>query len=53
MWTARERIEEAKSTGAQALVSACGWCEGSFLEAMTDGDRLRVYDIVQLVERAI
>src|SRR4030043_1204617 len=26
-WTATERILEAKSTGAGAIVSACSWCE--------------------------
>jgi len=32
-WTAQERIQEARETGAEALVSACGWCERSFLDA--------------------
>ena len=36
-WTATERIEEAKSTGADAIVSACPWCERNFLDA-TAGD---------------
>ena len=26
-WTAQERIEEAESTGAEAMVTACPWCE--------------------------
>ncbi len=25
-WTARDRLEEAKATGAEALVTACPWC---------------------------
>ena len=33
-WTAIERIEEAKSTGADAIVSACPWCERNFLDAI-------------------
>ena len=28
-----ERIEEAKSTGADAIVSACPWCERNFIDA--------------------
>ena len=37
-WTATERIEEAKSTGAEAIVSACPWCERNFIDAIkTDG----------------
>jgi Fe-S oxidoreductase len=53
-WTAIERIEEAKSTGAEALVTACPWCEKTFNEAVKEsGSSLKVYDIVELVERAI
>jgi Fe-S oxidoreductase len=53
-WTATERIEEAKSTGAEAIVTACPWCEKTFNEAVREsGTGLRVYDIVELVERAI
>jgi Fe-S oxidoreductase len=53
-WTAAERIEEAKSTGAEALISACGWCERNFLDAIkANGDKVKVYDIVDLVRQAI
>jgi Fe-S oxidoreductase len=53
-WTAIERIEEAKSTGAEALVTACPWCVRTFNEAVkASGSSLKVYDIVELVERAI
>jgi Fe-S oxidoreductase len=53
-WTALERIEEAKSTGAEAIVTACPWCELNFNNAIkTSGSNLKVYDIVELVEQAI
>jgi Fe-S oxidoreductase len=53
-WTARERIEEAESTGADALVSACPKCERNFAAAIAaTGSRLKVYDVVELFERAI
>jgi Fe-S oxidoreductase len=53
-WTAMERIEEAGSTGAEAIVTACPWCEKTFNEAIKDnGNGLKVYDIVELVEQAI
>jgi len=53
-WTATERITEAKATGAEALVSACPWCERSFLDALGAlGDPLQVYDIVDLVQKAV
>jgi Fe-S oxidoreductase len=28
-WTARERIEEAKDTGASMIVTSCPWCESN------------------------
>ena len=53
-WTARERIEEAESTGAEAMVTACAGCEKSFSKAIdATGSRLQVYDIVELVEKAL
>jgi Fe-S oxidoreductase len=54
LWTARERIEEAASTGAEALVTACPWCEKNFKDAVAaSGSRLKVYDIVELVANAL
>lgn len=54
LWTAMERIEEAKTTGAEAIVTACAWCERSFLDAInSNGEKMKVYDIVELVQQAI
>jgi Fe-S oxidoreductase len=53
-WTARKRIDEAVSTGTEAIVTACPWCEKTFNEAIKEsGSSLKVYDIVELVEKAI
>ena len=53
-WTAQKRIDEAVSTGAEAIVTACPWCEKTFNEAIKEsGSSLKVYDIVELVEKAI
>jgi Fe-S oxidoreductase len=53
-WTAKKRIDEAVSTGAEALVSACPWCEKTFNAALKEsGADLKVYDIVELVAKAI
>lgn len=53
-WTAGERIEEAKATGAEALVTACGWCERNFLDsAEATGEPIAVLDVLELVERAL
>ena len=54
MWTAKERIREAASTGAEAIVTACPWCEKTFNGAIKQsGSSLKVYDIVELVAKAI
>jgi Fe-S oxidoreductase len=53
-WTAQKRIEEAVSTGAEAMVTACPWCEKTFNEAIkASGSSLKIYDIVELVEKAL
>jgi Fe-S oxidoreductase len=53
-WTAQERIEEAVSTGAEAIVTACPWCEKTFNETINgNGTGLKVYDVVELVGKAI
>jgi len=53
-WTAAERIAEAKATGAEALVSACPWCETNFSDAISAlGEPMQVYDIVDLVQKAM
>lgn len=52
--TALERIEEAKATGAEAMVTTCPWCVANFNDAIEEsGDTFKIYDIVELVQRAI
>ena len=52
-WTATERIAEARSTGAQAIVSACPWCERNFMDVLKGNGDMRVYDVLELVQQAI
>jgi Fe-S oxidoreductase len=53
-WTARERIAEAESTGAEAIVTACPGCEQSFKDAIKEsGSSLKVYDVVELLAKAV
>ncbi len=53
-WTAAERLEEAASTGAEAIVSASPWSEKLFSEVIEkNGGSMKVYDIVELVDQAI
>lgn len=54
LWTATERLKEAREVGAEALVSACGWCKRNFTDAAREtGSQLEIYDIIDLVQRAI
>jgi len=54
LWTARDRLEEANLTGAEAIVSSCPWCEENLKDATGDnGKGMQIYDIVQLVANAI
>jgi Fe-S oxidoreductase len=54
IWTANERIREAKAVGAEAIVSACPWCKRNFLDAAKQtGDKIEVLDLVELVQKSI
>jgi Fe-S oxidoreductase len=54
IWTASERITEAKDVGAEALVSACGWCKRNFTDAVREtGNKIEVFDIIDLVQKAL
>lgn len=49
-WAAAERLEEAAATGADALATACPWCERVFKEtARETGLGLEIYDVADIV----
>jgi len=51
-WSASERIQEAKSVGAGAIITACSWCLRNFKDVLIDSeDEFKVYDIIELVEK--
>ena len=53
-WTANKRVEEAKSTGAEAMVTSCPWCKRNFRDALKEsGEKLEIYDVVDLVLQAV
>jgi Fe-S oxidoreductase len=53
-WIAGERIEEAKTTGAEAVVTCCPSCkEALSKQAKIKGNGMAVYDITELMLRAI
>ncbi len=54
LWTATERIKEAEATGASVIATACPWCIKNFNEAIKEaGSNLKVYDVIELLEKAI
>jgi Fe-S oxidoreductase len=53
-WTAAQRMVEAESTGAEALVTACPGCQQSFAGALKgNASHLKVYDIAEILDKAI
>lgn len=52
-WVAGERLEEAVSTGAEALITACPWCKTNFTDSQGDGNKMDVIDILDLVRKAL
>jgi Fe-S oxidoreductase len=52
-WTASQRVEEALSTGADALVTACPRCYENFHHNHESGQTFRILDIVELLQQAI
>ena len=54
LWTATERLGEAQSTGAQALISCCPWCQSNFNKAIgAEKSTMRYHDLTELVARAL
>ena len=52
LWSATERLKEAKEAGAEALVSACPFCKRNLKEA-AENEEIEVYDVVELVNRCL
>ncbi|MFC2022565.1 (Fe-S)-binding protein [Chloroflexota bacterium] len=53
-WAAEERITEAKTVGAEAIVSSCPWCKNNFSQVLgKNGGGVKVYDISELILAAV
>jgi heterodisulfide reductase subunit D len=49
-----ERVKEAEQLDVEAIVSACPFCERNLTDAIVKyGSKLKVYDVVELVNRAL
>jgi Fe-S oxidoreductase len=54
LWTATERLDEARSTGAEVVISSCPFCRSSFETAIRAGNNTIQYqDLTELVVRAL
>ena len=54
LWTASRRIEEAEEMGAEALITACPYCEEQFEEAVERKNlNLKILDIAELIRLAL
>lgn len=54
LWTATERLGEAGSTGADAIVSSCPFCRSNFETAIGSGSQtIQYHDLTELVVQAL
>ncbi len=54
LWTANERLKEARATGATTLVTSCPWCERNFKDAIEEyGEDIEIYDIAEIARMAL
>jgi Fe-S oxidoreductase len=54
LWTATERLEEVKETGAEGIVAGCPWCKDNFNDAIKrEKINIRAYDFSELIWQAI
>ncbi len=54
LWTAKERVEEAESTGASTIVSACPFCSTNIQDAIQDKEStMDFFDITEIVLKSL
>ncbi|MDH5362611.1 MAG: heterodisulfide reductase-related iron-sulfur binding cluster [Aigarchaeota archaeon] len=54
LWAANERIEEAKATGADAIVSCCPFCATNLKDAIGENnEKIAFFDLTELVQKAM
>ncbi len=53
-WTALERLEEAKDTGAQAISTSCPWCESNLSNAIKGmEEKIGIYSLTDIMAEAL
>lgn len=54
LWTALERLDEVRSTGAEAVISCCPFCASSFEKGIKSGKlAINYHDLTELVIKAL
>lgn len=54
MQIALRRLRELEETGAEAIVTACPFCETAFLEAIKRKEsKIQIYDVAEIVAKAL
>ncbi|MDP3947844.1 MAG: (Fe-S)-binding protein, partial [bacterium] len=54
LWTAGERLEEAKTQGVEAIVSSCPYCKENLGRAIKERqDNLKVYDLTEIIAKSL
>ena len=54
LWGAQQKMEELREVGAEAVIGACPYCKGNLTAgAKAGGDKIKVYDIAELIASAI
>ena len=54
LWTAAERIREADSADAEAIVTACPTCTQNLRDAVKEtGENIKVMDVMELIQASI
>ncbi|MHA1752074.1 MAG: (Fe-S)-binding protein [Candidatus Helarchaeota archaeon] len=54
LFAAKNRIDEAESTGAESLISACPFCATNLKDAIDDsGSKLKFYDLSELLLKSL
>lgn len=53
-WSARERIEEAKATGAKTIISCCPFCKLNFTDTIKSGGlKIRMIDLIEYLDKVM
>ena len=50
---AKDRVEMARAAGADTIVTSCPWCVQSLRDCQSDGPKIEVVDLVNLIDESM